>query len=151
MKTKHYLLATCVLSITVFASCKKDKDEPRLNEKELLLTAHTWKVTSITVPKISDSKADSTITTDCSLLATVDFKTGRTFEVADPKKSCDSTVVPYSKGTWTFISANDVLTLKGSKEMSWKITTLSATELKATFRDSISPQKIQLKTITLKK
>lgn len=151
MKTKHYLLAMCVLSITVFASCKKDKDEPRLNEKELLLTAHTWKVTSITVPKITNGEVDSTITTECSLLATVDFKTGHTFEITDPEKNCDNTAVPYSKGTWTFTSVNDVLTLKGSKEMSWKIATLSDTELKATFRDSISPEKIQIKTITLNK
>lgn len=151
MKTKHYLVALSALTLIVFASCKKDKDEPRLNEKERLLTAHTWKVASITIPKISNPEVDSTITTECSLLATVDFKAARTFEIADPQKNCDSTIVPYSKGSWTFTSVNDILSLKASKEMSWKITSLSDSELKATFRDSISPEKIQLKTITLKK
>lgn len=151
MKTKHYLVAICALSIIVFASCKKDKDEPRLNAKELLLTAHTWKVKSITIPKISNPEVDSSITKECSLLATIDFKTGRTFEIADPGKNCDSTIVPYSKGTWTFTSVNDVLTLKGSKAMSWKISALTESELKAVFRDSISPTKIQMKTIILKK
>ena len=151
MKTKYYLVAICALSITVFASCKKDKDEPRLNAKELLLTAHTWKVNSITVPKISNPEVDSSITKDCSLLATIDFKSGRTFEIADPGKNCDSTVVPYGKGTWTLTSVNDVLTLKGSKELSWKISSLTDSELKAVFRDSLSPEKIQMKTIILKK
>ncbi|MEO6683745.1 MAG: lipocalin family protein [Ginsengibacter sp.] len=154
MKKTNYLLALAALSLTVFASCKKDKNKPTLNAKEQLLTAHTWKVESITVPKITNPEVDSSITKECSLLATLSFKADKSFIFDDPNKNCDSTIVTYGKGTWKLTAANDVLTVKGiagRADLSWKIKTLNDTKMQATFRDSISPQKIMFKTITLKK
>ena len=151
MKTKHYLIALATLSATAFTACKKDKDEPKLNAKEILLTAHDWKIKSITVPKKAGDGADSSITKDCSLKATIVFSKNRAFQAIDPDKNCDSTIVPYGKGNWNYSLTKDSLSITGTKKMTWKVTSLTDNELKAIFKDSLAPDKVLLKTVTLKK
>lgn len=149
MKTKQYLMALSALAIIGFSACKKEKNEPTLNEKEALITAHTWKVQSLTMPKKGSNVSDSSIVKECTLLATLDFKADRNYTVTDPQKNCDSTLLPYGKGTWSY--ANNVLTLKGKQTLAWNISSLTESELKATYKDSIAPDKVYTKTITLKK
>ena len=150
MKTKHYLLALCAFSMIAFTACKKDKDKPELNAKEVLLTAHSWKLKTLTVPK-KIGEGDSSITKECSAKATFDFSKTKSFQVGDPDKNCDSTLVPYSKGNWSYALSTDSLAFTGTKKMTWKVTSLTESELKAIFKDSLAPDKVYIKTLTLMK
>lgn len=150
MKTINNLLPLATLGLLFFAACKKDDNGPFLTPKEKILVNKTWKVDSLTIPKISDPTKDSSIAKECSEDALLDFDANKAFRFTDPSKTCDSTIVPYGKGTWSLGVSNDTLVLNGTKKLAWKITELSNSKLKATFRDSISPNKIQMKTIILK-
>jgi hypothetical protein len=72
------------------------------------------------------------------------------YQIADPTKSCDSSIIPYSKGNWAMSSNNDTLLLFSKRNLAWKIDMVNDTILKATFRDSISPEKNAVKKITFK-
>lgn len=138
------------MSLLLFAACKKDDNGPLLTSKEKMLVNKTWKVDSLTVPKISDVTKDSSMAKECSKDALLDFNGDKTFSFTDPSKACDSSLVPYGKGTWSLKISNDTLFLNGPKKLSWKILASDNNKLKAVYRDSLSPAKIQMKTITLK-
>ena len=121
-----------------------------LTPKEKILVNKTWKVDSLTIPKISDATKDSSIAKECSEDALLDFDASKAFRFTDPSKTCDSSLVPYGNGTWSLGVSNDTLVLNGARKLAWKIIELNNTRLKATFRDSIAPDKIQMKTIILK-
>lgn len=150
MKTLNNLIPLATLGLLFFAACKKNDNEPILTPKEKILVNKTWKVDSLTIPKISDPTKDSSIAKECSEDALLDFDANKAFRFTDPSKTCDSTIVPYGNGTWTLGVSNDTLVLNGAKKLAWKIIKLDNTRLEATFRDSISPDKIQMKTIILK-
>ncbi len=150
MKTLNNLIPLATLGLLFFAACKKNDNEPILTPKEKILVNKTWKVDSLTIPKISDPTKDSSIAKECSEDALLDFDANKSFRFTDPSKTCDSTIVPYGNGTWTLGVSNDTLVLNGAKKLAWKIIKLDNTRLEATFRDSISPDKIQMKTIILK-
>ncbi len=149
MKTKNYILALGALTALFFAACKKTDSGPSLTAKEKTLTSKVWKLESLTVPKSDDATKDSSIMKTCSESALAAFDAYKAFQIAD-SKNCDSTIVPYDKGTWKFFANEDSLSLEGKKKLALKIITLNETTLKAVFRDSVAPDKISVKTITFK-
>lgn len=149
MKNKNLILSLAIISI-LFASCNKNPDTPQLTPEEKAITGHIWKLESLTVPK-SDESADSSITNSCSDSALIAFNISHLFQFADASKNgCDTSIVPYDKGNWAFSAGKDSVLLTGTRSFVWKIITLNDTLFKATFRDSISPEKNSVKTIILK-
>ena len=153
MKTVNKILAFSLIAALFFAACKKNDNGPTLSpqEKALIGNGKIWKLQSLTVAKSDDPTKDSSITKSCSDSALMAFDVYKAYQLADASKGgCDSSIVPYSKGTWAFSAGSDSLLLQGSRKFVWNIEKLNDTILKATFRDSISPDKNWLKTITLK-
>ncbi|HSV10825.1 MAG TPA: hypothetical protein VLI68_08650 [Hanamia sp.] len=150
MKNKKLFLALGIFSI-VFAACDKTPETPQLTPKEKALTGHIWKLQSLTVPKSTDPSTDSSIKKTCSDSALLAFNMSHLFQLADASKGgCDTSVVPYDKGNWAFSAGTDSVILTGKRNFVWKIVTLNDTLFKATFRDSISPERNSVKTIILK-
>lgn len=154
MKKVNKILVPGVLAALFFAACQKTDNGPTLTPQEKALTGisqqKVWKLQSLTVPKWDDPTKDSSITKSCSDSALMAFDAYKAYQLADASKGCDSTIVPYAKGTWALSAGSDSLVLQGARKFVWKIEKLNDTILKATFRDSISPEKNWLKTITLK-
>lgn len=150
MINKKTLLSLGILFTIVFAACKKTDNGPVLTPQEKALTNKIWQLQSLTVPQVNDPTKDSSITTSCADSALMAFDIFNNFQLADATKHCDTSIVPYDKGIWQLSSDNDSLVLKGKRTFVWKIEKLQDTILKATFRDSISPDKNWLKTITFK-
>ena len=149
MKSKN-LLSIGIVSVLFFAACKKLDNGPALTPQQKALTNKIWKLKTLTVPKVSDPSQDSSITKPCSDSALMAFDIYSVYQLADPSKSCDSSIVSYSKGNWALSSNNDSLVLFGKRRLAWKLEMLNDTILKATFRDSISPEKNSVKKITFK-
>lgn len=151
MKKTNYFIALGIFSLMLFAACKKDDNGvPVLTPKEQILTSKVWKLQSVTVPKTSDPAVDSSIAKACSDSALFAFDIYKKYQIAD-SELCDSTIIPYDKGSW-ILSAADSLTLNGGKrKLVWKIQEINDNTIKAVFRDSTAPDNIWLKTITLKK
>ncbi|MGN6531999.1 MAG: hypothetical protein ACTHK0_09625 [Ginsengibacter sp.] len=150
MKNKLSILSLGIFCI-VFASCDKTPEMPQLTAQEKALSGHVWKLQSLTVPQSTNPSVDSSITKPCSDSALMAFNMSHLYQLADASKGgCDTSIVPYDKGSWAFSSGNDSLILTGNRKFVWKIVTLNDTLFKATFRDSISPEKNSLKTIILK-
>lgn len=147
---KRNLFALGVLAVLVFAACQKNDNGPELSPKERMLTGKIWKLHSLTVPKSDDPTKDSSISKPCSDSALMVFDVYKAYQLANPSKACDSTIVPYDLGRWAFSSTSDSLILEGKRKFVWKIQELNDSTLKATFRDSIAPTKDWIKTITLK-
>ena len=142
-----------LLGLVTFAACKKnDNGVPTLTPKETILTSKVWKLYSLTVPKSNNPSEDSSITKPCSDSTLVAFDVYKVYQIADRSlNSCDSTIVPYDRGTWA-LSAADSLTLNGgNRKFVWKIQVLNDSLVKATYRDSTAPTRNWLKTITFKK
>lgn len=151
MKNINKILALGVVATLFFAACKKTDDGPVLSQKEKILVSKTWKLKSLTVPQLNDATKDSSITKSCSDSALMAFDVYKSFQLADPTKECDSTILAYDAGKWILSASNDTLFLNGNKrKLAWKINVLNDSTLKATFRDSISPTNNWIKTITLK-
>jgi hypothetical protein len=150
MKKVNKFLALGLLATLFFTACEKNDNGPVLTAKEKILTNKIWKLQSLTVQKSDDPTKDSSITKPCSDSALMAFDVFKIYQLADASKSCDSTIVPYDKGTWKLSASGDSLTLQGKKKFIWNIVALNDSTLKATFRDSIAPTNNWLKTITLK-
>jgi hypothetical protein len=150
MKKFQKVFAICVCASLVFAACKKTDNGPVLTPQEKILTNKIWKVKSLTMPKADNASVDSSILPACGDSAMILFDVFKAFQLADGSKGCDSVNVPYEKGNWKFSTTSDSLLLTGKRSFVWKIEKLNDTIVKATFRDSISPTKNWLKTITLK-
>jgi hypothetical protein len=151
MKKTNYFMALGLFGLLLFAACKKDDNGiTTLTPKEQILTSKVWKLQSVTVPKISDPSADSSITKPCSDSALFAFDIYKKYQIAD-LETCDSTIIPYDKGSW-ILSAADSLSLNGSKrKLVWKVQVINDSIIKAVYRDSTAPDENWFKTITLKK
>jgi hypothetical protein len=147
MKTK--ILITLGLASFLFAACKKTYNGPVLTPQETLLTSKIWKLKSLSVASRNDPSTDSSITKSCSDSALMAFDIYGDYQLADPTRECDSTIVPYDRGNWMLSSGNDSLLLQGQRTFIWKIEVLNDTLLKASFHDSISPTNNWVKKITL--
>lgn len=150
MKAKHLLLLSISIIGISLASCSKDPEGPKLTAQEKLLV-NTWSIDSLVMKKISNPEADSLITNDCITKSKVIFDAFKQFQVADEMKNCDSTSLPYDFGQWTLSATGNQLSLKGKRNITWNIQLLTADKIKATFRDSLSPEHNFVKTIVLKK
>ena len=151
MKNKKLIFSLVIVSVFVFAACNKTHDGPSLTPEQKSLTGRIWKLQSLTVPQTSDPSKDSSIIRSCADSALMAFDVYGNYQLADGSKNgCDSTAVPYDHGNWMLSADNDSLLLKGKRNFAWKLEKLNDTIVTATFRDSISPEKNWLKTITLK-
>jgi len=150
MKNRNLILSLGTFCVMVFVACKKTENGPVMTPQQRALTGKIWKLTSLTVPSKINPSLDSSITTSCGDSAVMAFDIFGVYQLADPSKSCDSTIVPYSKGNWAITSDNDSLLLYSKRQFAWKIEVLNDTILKASFRDSTSGSNNWLKKITLK-
>ena len=150
MKKVNKIIALGIISSLFFAACEKTDNGPSLTPQEQILTSRIWKVDSLTVPQLNDPTKDSSITTACSDSALMAFDVYKAYQLADASKGCDSVAIPYDMGTWKFSVGGDSLLLHGNRDFVWKIQVLNDTLVKATFHDSIAPDKNWIKTITLK-
>lgn len=150
MINKKFFLFFAICIALAFEACDKPVAGPSLSPQEKMLTGRIWKLKSLTVPQVTDPTKDSSITKQCSDSALMAFDAYKNFQIADPTRACDSTIVPYDMGTWVLSADADSLWMNGRRKFIWKIQTLNDTIIKATFRDSVSPEKNWVKTITFK-
>jgi hypothetical protein len=151
MKKIRMIVGGGLIGVWIFSACSKD-NSPVLTPLEQKLTAKIWRLNSLTVPKVSDAAQDSSITLPCSDSALAVFDVYHNYQVANPTKYCDSTIVPYDLGRWAFNSSEDSLILTGNRKR-WVLKILQFTDttlLKATYKDSMAPDKVWIKTISLK-
>jgi virulence-associated protein VapD len=152
MKKGMMMLSLGLVGFIIFASCNKSNNGPSLTANEQHLSSRTWKLNGLTMPKVSNPLVDSSITSPGSDSTLAAFDAYHNFQIANfSKQTSDSISIPYDLGTWAFNNTQDSLYLQG-KKMSriWKIIQLNDTIVKATYKDSLSPSKVWIKTITLK-
>ncbi|CAN5438436.1 hypothetical protein BH11BAC3_BH11BAC3_21590 [soil metagenome] len=145
------LLVAAVIGGITLQSCKKD-DKPAPVPDKVVKLMHDWKITNITTPKTGQPEVDSSIVKTCSTDDIIKFsQTG--FDFQDGATKCDSTVFPYSKGSWSYNLATDSIQLNATtpaKYMSWKVTTLNDSIMQVKYIDSLNPLKKLSKTISFK-
>ncbi len=100
------ILAVCVISGSLFVSCKKEKTEVNM-------VVRNWNLVSKTV-------LGANVTTDCEKNSTWNFKADNTYVI---KNSCDKT----DTGTWSL--ADDGKTLKINNYGNYKVITSTVSSL----------------------
>jgi hypothetical protein len=137
MKHHVYPAAIAVLLLGLFAAaCSKDDDNggPTATPNELRLVAHAWNVTAATVD--NDNISDSSIYSDCMDDDSLSFGTDRKLQFSDGSEVCDSTLLPYGEGSWSFNTTEDTLWVKrGDSTLSWKVDNLTDSTLQISFND----------------
>lgn len=151
MKKEMMILSFGLLGLIIISACNKSNG-PSLTANEQKLSAKTWRLNKLTMPQVNNPLVDSSITSACSDSALAAFDGYHNFQIASfSKQACDSISIPYDLGVWSFNHTEDSLFLKGKRmSRAWKIITLNDTIVKATYKDSLSPSKVWMKTITLK-
>ena len=76
----------------IFTACKKDEKPAPSKASKLLFN---WKITNITIPKVSQPNTDSTIYKACMSDDLVKF-TNTGFDFQDGATKCDSTIFNYA-------------------------------------------------------
>lgn len=150
MKIRNVIVCLGISTMIYLSACQKTENGRVLTPQEIALTGKIWKLNSLTVSSKTNPSLDSSITTSCGDSALMAFDIFGVYQLADPSKSCDSSIVPYSNGNWAITGDNDTLVLYSKRNFAWKIETLNDTIFKASFRDSTSPENNWLKKITLK-
>ncbi len=152
MKKGMMMLSLGFLGLIIFAACNKSTNGPSLTPNEQKLNSRTWQLKGLTMPQVHNPLVDSSITSPGSDSTLAAFDAYHNFQIANfSKQTSDSISIPYDLGTWAFNHTEDSLYLRGRKmSRAWKIILLNDTIVKATYKDSLSPTKVWIKTITLK-
>ncbi len=155
MKSKNIvkLLSLAMVGGLVFAACKKDKNEEVVPAQIKALTQKGWKVKDITVPQAGDGSKDSSILKACAADDSLAFSLTGSYQFSDGTTKCDSTILFYSKGNWSYDLAKDSILLGATtpaKRLSWKVLKLNDTMLQVKYIDSLVPPKKITKTISFK-
>lgn len=148
MKTQKILYIAAGLIMLGFVACKKDKSTSLTAQEKLLVK--NWTIDSLTMKSMVHPQEDSSILKNCVKQSKVLFNSSKQFQIVDVAKNCDSLALPYGKGTWSLATNGGQLVLDGSRDLKWQILSLTNEKIKATFRDSLSPQHNFVKTIVLK-
>lgn len=127
------ILTVLVLSLILVTGCNKDDDDTPAKTKTELLTASTWKYSSVTTSGVDASA----LFEDCELDNTFTFATAGTGVADEGATKCDSGDPQTQSFTWGLVSSETILHL--SSELyegtgnDLTITTLSSTQLVVTF------------------
>ncbi|MBN9299704.1 MAG: hypothetical protein J0I41_22065 [Filimonas sp.] len=154
MKKIVGFLTLAVAGSILFVACNKDKDETPLPAAIVKLTKGSWKINSITRPKITDPTQDSVISKPCTSDDSIAFAVQGTYVFSDGNTKCDSTIFPYSKGAWQYDLTKDSIRLGAtnpSKYYSWKVLTLNDSVLKVNYIDSTVVTNKVTKTVLFKR
>lgn len=145
------LIALFVTAGIVLTSCDKDDDGTPDQVRRMMFN---WKITDITTPKVNQPATDSSLYKACMADDVIKFSnTG--FEFLDGANTCDTTIFPYAKGSWTYRLSGDSVQMASTQPApgrysSWKVLTLNDTLLKVRYTDSTNPAKKIQKTISFK-
>lgn len=141
-KTHLRIGAALMLGMGLFAACHKDDDSgPTQTPNELKLEAHAWNLSA--AAQTDSAVTDSSILSACMQDDSLVFGTNKQYTYADGATVCDSTVLPYGKGSWAFNTAEDTLTLQ-SASAAWRfhVNTLTDSTLQLTLTDSVNAKAI---------
>ena len=145
------LLIVAIVSSTLFMACKKDDNTTPIPDKVKKLMT-TWKISSITTPKVNQPTVDSVILKACMSDDIILFNNAG-FDFQDGAAKCDSSIFHYAKGSWVYQLTTDSIQLNATapaKYVSWKVITLNDTLLQVKYTDSLNPTKKVSKKISFK-
>ncbi|CAN5239743.1 hypothetical protein BH11BAC5_BH11BAC5_07620 [soil metagenome] len=152
-KTNISKLMACVFVCAgLLLACKKDDNPAPPTPDKVKKLLYDWKITSITTPKTGQPATDSSILKACVADDIIKFSNNG-FDFQDGTNKCDSSLVPYWKGSWVYDLNKDSIQLHATtpaKYLSWKVTTLNDSIMKVTYTDSLNPEKKIVKTISFK-
>lgn len=145
------ILGIAVALMLAVSSCSKDDDV--IPTQEELLTNHDWKISSLTIPSVSNPSSDSSVMVSCDEESRLQFSNAYTYNFANNTSgSCSNSLFKYDTGTWSYDNSTDSLHIASSTiHLTWKVYELSDTLLKALYKDSISPTETRDTKITLSK
>ncbi|MFM9028652.1 MAG: lipocalin family protein [Bacteroidota bacterium] len=133
-KNFNYVLAF-VLSIALFNSCSKDDDSNNTTAptKTQLLTAHSWKLTGLTV-----NGTDQFASVDaCEKDNLYTFQSNGTGTLDEGASKCDPADPQTTNLTWAFASNETILTLNdGSGALDLTLATLTSDQLRLSITDT---------------
>lgn len=144
-------LVTAMVSSTLFGACKKDDSTTAVPDKVKKLMT-TWKISSISTPKINQPDTDSVITKACMSDDIILFSNVG-FDFQDGTSKCDSSIFHYAKGNWVYQLTTDSIQLNTTapaKYASWEAITLNDTLMQIKYTDSLNPAKKVIKNISFK-
>ncbi|BAV04056.1 hypothetical protein SAMN05421788_104205 [Filimonas lacunae] len=148
-------LAMVVLGSGLFFACSKNDEQPDTTPAVIVkLTKSNWKINSITRPKLGSPAGDSVISKACTSDDLIQVSIQGTYVFSDSTSKCDSTVFPYSKGSWKYDLTKDSLQLTTAttpaKNYKWKVLTLNDSVMKVQYIDSTVLTDKFTKTISFK-
>ena len=145
------LIAIAVVGSTLLLACDKN-DTPAPLPEPVQKLMFDWKITDITTPKVTNPATDSSILKTCMSDDIIQFaSTGYDFQ--DGTTKCDSTIFPYSKGSWAYDISKDSIQLgNGTPQsyQSWKVLKLNDSVLQVRYVDSVHFEDNVTKTISFK-
>lgn len=145
-------LILLLVTAGAFLTACKDDDNPQADRERKIM--HNWRMTAITTPKVGQPTVDSSISKPCMTDDLMKFSSAG-FDFEDGATKCDTTIFPYSKGTWFYKLAGDSIQLLRSaptpaKYTSWKVLLLNDSVMQVRYTDSTNPANKINKTISFK-